>query len=339
MVNSMHRYIATTIIAAVLCGAMLRCAGPARRDGAEYPRRYEFREVWGYLMKGEEHELTGREPFTDILYFGVSVDSEGKLFGSTTPPTLPFEGIKPRVHLVVFKLADPALLHSCLNKEGTVRENLIDDIAAAAENFDGIQIDFESLMPDDGEAFNSFLTDLKVRLPDKVLSAAVPARLNGAGNGKKAYDYAALAGIVDRVFVMAYDQHWETSQPGPVASLSWCGSVAGYAVSAILPDRLVMGIPLYGRAWQARKINRAVTHRRAVELARRRVDRRTGPADQGPFFEYVEKVTVKVFYEDTGSIHEKLRLYESYRIPAVAFWRIGQGPPELWGTIVIGGRE
>ncbi len=335
--NSLHRTIALAFLASLLCSVMPRCAAPAGREGADYPRRYEFREVWGYLMKGEEKELTGSEPFTDILYFGVSVDREGKLFGSIAPPQLPVAGVTPRVHLVVFKLADPALLHTCLAKEGTVRENLINDIAVSAENFAGIQIDFESLLPEDGAAFNSFLAELKVRLPERVLSVAVPARLNGNGNGKKAYDYTALAGIVDRVFVMAYDQHWETSAPGPVASLSWCAGVADYAASAVPPDRLVMGIPLYGRAWQERKVNRAVTHRRAVELARRRLKKQAGPAEHGPSFEYVEQVTVKVFYEDTGSIHEKLRLYESHRVPAVAFWRIGQGPPGLWRTIVIGG--
>ena len=273
--KSMYRYIAISLAAALLCGALTGCAGPVRLTADGYPRRYEFREVWGYLMKGEEQELTGSEPFTDLLYFGVSVDRDGKLFGAVAPPQLPAQGMEARIHLVVFKLNDPELLHSCLDPKGAIRDNLVNDIAVAAENFAGVQVDFESLMPDDGAAFISFLADLKARLPERILSAAVPARLNG--NGKKAYDYAAIAAIVDRVFVMAYDQHWETGPPGPVASLSWCNSVAAYAVSAVPADRLVMGIPLYGRAWQARKINRAVTHRRAVELARRRVDAGSAP--------------------------------------------------------------
>jgi spore germination protein YaaH len=171
-------------------------------------------------------------------------------------------------------------------------------------------------------------------MPNKILSAAVPVRLNGRGKEKEAYDYASLSGILDRVVVMAYDQHWRTSSAGPVASLSWCQAAADYAVSSIPRDKLVMGIPLYGRAWQDKKLNRALTYRQALELSHRSEKRGTC-IDRGPYFEYTEKVTVRVFYEDIGSIHAKMKLYDSYRIPSVAFWRIGQGPQELWSTIGI----
>jgi hypothetical protein len=316
---------------------MLECSWLPRNDW-QHHRRYDFRELWGYLMKGEEEKITGREHFTDILYFGVTVNKEGKLAGNGVPPELPYYGMKPRVHLVVFVLSDPPLLHCCLSKDGPARNTLIGDITAAADHYDGIQIDFESLLPEDGQAFRDFLADLKLRMPGKILSAAVPVRLNGNGKGKEAYDYASLAGILDKIVVMAYDQHWRTSKAGPVASLSWCDVAADYAVASVPRDKLVMGIPLYGRAWQDKKLNRAVTYRQALELSDRSM-KRGECVEKGPYFEYTEKVTVRVFYEDIGSIHAKLRLYDSYRIPSVAFWRIGQGPQELWNTIGIGNRE
>jgi hypothetical protein len=40
-----------------------------------------------------------------------------------------------------------------------------------------------------------------------------------------------------------------------------------------------------------------------------------------------------VFYDDNRTIREKLDLYRGRGIAAVAFWRIGQGPPELWNSI------
>ena len=33
------------------------------------------------------------------------------------------------------------------------------------------------------------------------------------------FDYAELSKIADRIFIMAYDQHWSTSKAGPVAAL------------------------------------------------------------------------------------------------------------------------
>ena len=323
-----------TIVPLIALMFMLECAW-LPRDDRQHQRSYDFRELWGYLMKGEEKEITGREPFTDILYFGAGVNKEGRLSGNGVRPALPFNGVMPRIHLVVFILSDPSLLHYCLKKGGRARGTLISDITAAAEHYDGVQIDFESLLPEDGKAFHDFLADLKRRIPDKILSVAVPVRLNGNGKGKEAYDYASLAGILDKIVVMAYDQHWRTSGAGPVASLSWCDDAAGYAIATIPRDKLVMGIPLYGRAWQDKKLNRAVTYRQARELSGRSV-KRAECIEKGPYFEYTERVTVRVFYEDFGSIHAKLKLYDSYRIPSVAFWRIGQGPRELWSTIGIG---
>jgi len=40
-----------------------------------------------------------------------------------------------------------------------------------------------------------------------------------------------------------------------------------------------------------------------------------------------------VFYDDDRSIMEKLRLYRARDIGSVSFWRIGQGPPQLWSSI------
>ncbi len=315
--------------------AIIQCSGQPRKEIAKRPP-CRFQEVWAYLMKGEELRITGREPLTDILYFGCSVNREGRLKGSTAVPRLTFAGPLPRIHLVVFNLSDPKLLHLCLDKNGAARERLLSDITAAARNFAGIQIDFESLHPDDGQAYLDFLIDLKKRMPEKALSVAVPVRLSGSG--RTAYNYEAIAGAADKVFIMAYDQHWETSKAGPISSLTWCDLAAGYATSFIPREKLVMGIPLYGRAWQGKKINRAVTYHQAVELAKQSQDKNDRSVDRGPSFEYTEKVRVRVFYEDKASIHAKLRLYKSYNIPSVAFWRIGQGPRELWDTIVIGAK-
>lgn len=318
----------------IAAGIIFGCSQHAgKTDGAT--RRFAFREVWGYLMKGEEKVITGREPFTDILYFGVSVNESGRLYGSSTPPLLPSRGARPRMHLVIFRLIEPWILHACLDRNRPARALLLGDIAASAGGYDGIQIDFESLRPEDGPAYLDFLAELKRRIPGKVLSVAVPARMKKSESD--AYDYGALATVADRVMVMAYDQHWETSRPGAIASLSWCGAVAAYAADYIPPEKLVMGLPLYGRAWQERKVNRAVNYRTARELMKRQGIRGTGSSETGPSFEYTERVTVRVYFEDMNSLRAKLRLYGRRGISSVAFWRIGQGPPELWESIRAGG--
>jgi hypothetical protein len=40
-----------------------------------------------------------------------------------------------------------------------------------------------------------------------------------------------------------------------------------------------------------------------------------------------------IFYDDERSLLDKLRLYRAREVDSVSFWRIGQGPPGLWGSI------
>ena len=65
---------------------------------------------------------------------------------------------------------------------------------------------------------------------------------------------------------MAYDEHWSSSTPGPVASLPWCERVGAYAISTIPVEKLVMGVPFYGRAWQDKKNDRALKFRTTEQI-------------------------------------------------------------------------
>ena len=179
--------------------------------------------------------------------------------------------------------------------------------------------------------FIDFLTELRRALPaEKKLSIAVPARVKLIAD---AYDYTRIGPIVDRMIVMAYDEHWSTSAPGPVASLPWCARVAEYAITAVEKDKIVMGLPLYGRAWQDKRLSRALRYSGVRDLVIEKQGSTSYAPELGAWFEYPESVLVKVFYDDQRTLMEKLRLYWGKGVPAVSFWRIGQGPPELWTSI------
>jgi spore germination protein YaaH len=169
-----------------------------------------------------------------------------------------------------------------------------------------------------------------------MLSIAVPARTEPI---QDAYDYTRIAAIADRLIIMAYDEHWSTSSPGPVASLSWCSKVVDYAKSVIANDKLVMGLPLYGRACQDKKLARALRFKNVQDLVAEKKSSPSYTSELGAYFEYTESVVVKVFYDDERSIMEKLQLYLGRNIGAVAFWRLGLGSPQLWKDIEIAGAE
>ncbi len=316
--------------------ACLSCAfglGPGLARGyAEQPAKPLFKEIWAYLMRGEEKELSGDEPITDVFLFGAGVNNEGRITEKIARPDIVLrDGAKPDVHLVIADLSNSALMHFSLDPEYGVQPQLIDDICRLAGSFDGVQIDFEAVSGSDAAYFLDFLAKLRARLPaQKMLSVAVPARTQPVSD---AYDYPRIASIADRIVVMAYDEHWSNSAPGPVASLPWCSKVVDYARSTVRPDKIVMGLPLYGRAWQDKKLAKALRFKNVQDIIAEKSATAAYASETGASFAYTESVVVTVFYDDDRSLEEKLRLYRARNIEAVSFWRIGLGSPALWDSV------
>lgn len=322
-------FFISVVFAAV---ALSGCASLKGPDIQQPPAKMVFDEVWGYLIRGHEDQLTGGEPFTDICYFSAELNDEGRIQETIARPSLTLGiGAQPRISLVITELSNSSLMHFSLSPLYGVRPLLVDDICRVSQDFDGVQIDFEAVSRDDAQSFWDFLQDLRSALPPgKTLSVALPAR---TGPKTDAYVYSKIAPIVDRVIIMAYDEHWSTSAPGPIASLPWCSDVVGYAQSVIDNDKIVMGLPLYGRAWQDKKLSRALGFQNVQDLIAGKSARTSYQSEVGPSFEYSENVQVHVFYDDVRSLREKLELYKSKAVRSVAFWRIGLSPAELWGNI------
>ena len=323
----MRGSITTGLRALALCalGLSAVAAGAQPLAGGAEPGGVAFREVWAYLMRGEERFLGAGLPITDLCLFSAEINAYGELVG--VPPAASVSSFPGRKHLVVAEIGSYSLTHFCLDPAFPIRAALVDAIVAAAEPFDGVQIDFEAIPVRDRDNFVTFLGQLKAGLGPRILSVAVPARLSAAGD---ALGYARLAAVADRIVVMAYDEHWSTSEPGPVASMDWCRSVAAYARSVVPVDRLVMGLPFYGRAWGDRRTNRALKYSAVEELIAEKgigvFFRESGI----PRVRYQETVNVDVYYDDAESLLERMRLYRDSGVRAVAFWRLGQEDPAVW---------
>ncbi|HPS88285.1 MAG TPA: glycosyl hydrolase family 18 protein [Spirochaetota bacterium] len=292
-----------------------------------------FREVWGYMMRGEENLFTGSEPVTDVFYFSCTVNYKGRLNINVVPPVLASAmGETRRIHIVIADLSNYALMHFALDPDFEVRDKLINDIVAVSEKFDGVQIDFESVAADDGENFLSFLKVLKGKLkPEKVLSIALPAKAKLVTD---AYDYKKISSIADRIFIMTYDEHWSTSIPGPVASFTWCREVVNFASDNIPPDKLVMGIPFYGRSWQDKNFNKSVRTGKLDELLLKENILKEYSDETGNKIIYRDTVDITVYCDNNNSIREKLLLFRNYT-DSVGFWRLGFENKNIWDEIEI----
>jgi spore germination protein YaaH len=287
-----------------------------------------FPEIWGYLLAGRETAFSGGLPISDIGYFGAEIDTYGRLTDVPNPRHIPdFSG---RVHMVV-ACNSRALAHFILMEGSAERKALIADLIAGTKNFDGLQIDFELIPQRDAAAFLSFLAELRNGLTDKIFTIALPARIRPVNND--VFDYRKIKPLVDRILVMAYDEHWSTSAPGPIASLAWCKSVAEYALEVIGREKLIMGIPFYGRAWGSVNPARAYLYSGIEDILNENNITEIRREDGIPTFDYEVPVAVKVYYEDGYSLSARMELYKALGVGAVGFWRLGQETPAVWNIL------
>ena len=287
-----------------------------------------FREIWAYLVSGRENALNLNFPITDLVYFGAEVDAYGKLV--EIPNFRNISSFRGRKHFVATS-GGRALTHFALMEGRPERQALVRDLLEAARPYDGLQIDFEYVPARDGEVFLSFLRELRQGLGNKLFSVALPARSRTVN--EDVYDYAKIKPIVDRIFVMAYDEHWSTSAPGPIASMAWCQRVATYSLGVVGPEKLVMGLPFYGRSWGSQNLNVAYIHSTVERVMKEQnigeIRRESGI----PYFKYDIPISVTVYYEDAYSLSARLEMYKKMGVTSVGFWRLGQETPAFWPQI------
>jgi spore germination protein YaaH len=290
-----------------------------------------FGEIWAYVIAGRETALANNLPISDIGYFAAEVDSYGKLTDIPKRSKLKFPG---RVHLVVV-CQSRSLTHFVLEPGSRCRKELISDLLTAAKDFDGLQIDFEYVPARDGDIFFSFIKDLRQGLPSgKIFTVALPARTKKINDD--IFDYEKIKHHVDRILVMAYDEHWASSKPGSVASMQWCRRVADYSLKAIGNEKLIMGLPFYGRAWGDYNPSRALIYTTTEKIIDEHKVTAIRRENGIPVFEYSKNVSIIVYYEDTYSLSARMDMYKSMGVASIGFWRLGQETSEVWDYLKLG---
>ena len=232
------------------------------------------------------------------------------------------------------------------------------------ESFDGIDLDYEGFAFVDDYAtwettrpnWVAFVTELATALHDrgKLLTVSVPPIYDTKRNsdsGKWVYDYAAMGDLVDRIRIMGYD--YSVDEPGPIAPIGWLRGAIRAAKKAVDDDdKLVLGIPLYGRNWVISTIGNCptdaegtvpITQGSAAALIEKRGA--TPVADESNkevTFTYQLEVSDgattctqsrEVHYVDEAGSRARLDLARAERIGGVAFWALGFDSGETWAAV------
>lgn len=232
------------------------------------------------------------------------------------------------------------------------RENLSTEIANMIEqyNLDGVNVDIEAVNHNYQSEFTDFVAKLRSKIPaNKEVSVAVAANPNGWTTGWHGlYDYTGIAQHADYLMVMAYDESWQGSTPGPVASGNFVERSITYALSKTTPDKIVIGMPFYGRLWSADNnfngngikldlVDDFITTfggTSVYDTATQSVRGTFTVTSSSPVRTLNGKTlipgTYTVWYENADSIQYKLSLINKYNLKGSGAWALGQEPSSIW---------
>lgn len=233
------------------------------------------------------------------------------------------------------------------------RENLTTQIAQAVVQYglNGVNVDIENMTEQDKDAYTDLVRLLRQKLPAGTeLSVAVAANPSNWKTGWQAsYDLPRLASYSDYLMLMSYDEHYDGDpQPGPVASLDWVEKSVQQALKSVSPDKLLLGIPFYGRYWSAdgSVSGAGIPNQTADALAKRygitpQLDELTHSAvftftarenESRPVVsgQTLAPGTYTVWYENEQSIKDKLDLVHKYNLLGTGSWCLSQESPEMW---------
>jgi spore germination protein len=319
------------------------CAGPATVKGAEVPRGAALR--WAYYVPDDPSSLASlRQRSGDLDYVGLhwaAMKEDGSVDIKSNPEVIRLVrsiGAKP---LLSIALSGGAETGRAILANDSSRTVAVNALSAALSDYDGISIDFEGLYPQERDPLTRFMAQLagQLRPAGKLVTMALSAKSSDSSTGwAGAHDYAGLAPNADLFVVMAYGfRTGNSSVPGPAAPMSWVADSISFAVSQIPPEKILLGIPLYGYDWDTTSgpPGRALRYPDAIAIANQQgVSVDHDLSQQCAHFSYTKDGNLhEVWFEDRATAETKLALVARHKLAGVAAWRLGHEDPRVWQSI------
>lgn len=298
---------------------------------------------------------------TDVIYFDAEVGDLGDI--QTSHAWLGPDGSSAIVKIAhqhgrraLLSALQPGDLTGMLHdptRRATCIKNLIGLVTKAGG--DGLDIDFEPVLPSQSADFVTFMTELSTAFRAAVPGGELTMDVYGWAPAWPGYDIRRLAPLVDHFLVMGYNFHWRGSpQAGPNSPLTGAAhwnqnlqrafedpAVGYFALAA--PHQMVLGVPYYGYDWPTVSGTLVPSDTRGNGYTRTYSDlagslgsRRMWDAESlTPWFSYSSGGARQVWYDDAESLSKKYEYVKAKELPGVMLWALGfdEGHAELWDAL------
>lgn len=264
------------------------------------------------------------------LPFVTAIDSPALNWIRETRPQM---RILPMIQNRVNEKFDGALLALSLSEESQ-RQTLISSLTSFVQEnkFAGICVDFEEPPPAAQEDLLTFVRELHATFSARGLLVVQAVPFDDPD-----WNYSAYSAANDYLLLMAYDQHWAGSDPGPVASQDWFEQKLADRMRDLNPTRTVIAIGNYGYDWAGqRQEAKELTFQEALITARE--------SEAKPSFDPQSRTLTFEYDEDDGSHHtvwfldavtayNQMRAASGFKPAGFAIWRLGSEDPSIWSIL------
>lgn len=231
------------------------------------------------------------------------------------------------------------------NEEAT--NNLIENVATnmKEKGYEGLNIDFEYIYPEDKEKLLNFIGKSRERMTQEGFFTLVALAPKTSGDMKgllyEAHDYPAIGKLTDDVLFMTYEWGYLYGPPMATSPIDRVRKVVDYGVSAIDPNQILLGVPNYAYDWtlpfvKGQSRAETISNQEAISrAAKHRVDIIFNKDSQSPYYFYTNdnSQTHVVWFDDVRSMDAKMRLIPTYGLDGAGVWQIMNFFPGLWNVV------
>lgn len=205
-------------------------------------------------------------------------------------------------------------------------QGLIDH--AKADNLAGVVMDFENLTPRAVAGYPAFLKTLRQRLNAAGLEVWVTSTITNTDGLPP-----DLADDVDAVVLMAYDQCWATSHPGPIAADAWLKANLTAKLGSRDPKRYVVALASYAYDWPQGGKATVVSAAKARQIAAANHAKVVHGPGSNPHFTYqAGAVRHDVWWVGGADVARQRAMLAPMGVRGVALWRMGLEDPAVWSA-------
>ena len=267
----------------------------------------------------------------------LAIDPAGKLVVTEDPPLRRVVQAALRRPLVVPVLQNAvgsnwdgpgtaALMH-----DGARRTRLIASLSRYLDKTHdgGIMFDFENLPP-------ASLPDL-VRLVGETRAAFAPQHRVVAVTmpiDNPAWNARALAAAADRVVLMAYDQHWQGGEPGPIAANAWFADRLAATMRGLPVGKAIVALGNYGYDWHDGSADSLTVEEAWLHAHDSGATPVFDPDSGNSGFSFADEGhRHDVWLMDAATSWNQMRTLSELGIHDVALWRLGSEDPDFWRSL------